>query len=132
MHKRNPRRMEEISFERRQCFASYFFMPWRTVNRIAHNRAAQRRKMHADLVCSTGVQTRFDEGKAAEPQSHSPVCTRLAAFPASRRHSRAPAKIACNRTFDSPRLAFQLPVKQRHISFLDAPVAKVFHKFQVG
>src|SRR5580704_9846065 len=108
MHERNPHRMEEISFQRRSRLASNFFLAWGSVNRIADHRAAQRGKMHADLVRSTGVQTRFDKRKAAKPQPHSPVCTRLAAFSTSRRHPRSQPEIPCNAQLNSSRFAFQL------------------------
>src|SRR5580704_8066533 len=101
MHKRNPRRMKEVSLERRQRLVSNLFLARSSINRIAHYRAPHRGKMHADLVCSTGMQARFDKRKAAKPQPHSPVGARLAAFTTSRRHPRSSAKIARNRQLDS-------------------------------
>src|SRR5580700_55189 len=106
MNKRNSHSVEEISFQRRQEFIAYAFLAWRAVNRVAHHRTSERGEMHSDLVRSAGMQSGFDKGKAAQPQTQPPVGSRLAPFPAPRRHARTTAKVARDRQLDDAGFAF--------------------------
>ena len=62
--------------------------PAAAVHRIAHQRMADVRQMHADLVGPTGLQLRADQGMCPEPPLDAVVGDRLASV-AAYRHARA-------------------------------------------
>ena len=117
--KRDSRRVQEISAERRKLSDANSFLPWRAVKSVANNRGAESRKMNANLMGAAGVEIRFDQREAIEMQSHFPIGARLAAFAPSRGHARSTVEIACDGQVHGAFFAFQFPVQQSHIRFLD-------------
>ena len=87
--------------------------------------------MDAKLVRAACVQSRFDEGEAAEKQLRFPIGARGPAFAAAGGHSHAPVQIAGYRQFDSSCRGLQLAVEQRNVNLLDFALLKFFHEFSM-
>jgi hypothetical protein len=125
--------VQEIAFEQRQHCLTGAHLLWRPVQTIADNRMAQRRKMHADLMGAAGMQIDFDQRKTFGTREHAPIGPRVASTGerslAPRGHPRTPARIARNGQFDSPGIAFEPPVHQRDVAFLDFSGAELIGKF---
>src|ERR1700751_6393902 len=112
--------MQEIPAEWRKLSGADSFLAWRAVKSVTDNGGAESRKMNANLMRAAGVEIRFDQREAIEMQAHSPIGARFAAFAPSRRHARSAVEIARNWQVHASFFAFQFPVRQRHIWFLDA------------
>jgi hypothetical protein len=87
--------------------------------------------MDAKLVRAARVQSRFDEGEAAEKQLRFPIGARGPAFAPAGGHSHAPMQIAGYGQFDSSCRRLQLAVEQRNVNFLDFALLKFFHEFSM-
>src|ERR1700746_942413 len=115
--KSNPRRVQEISAERRKLSDANSFLAWRAIESVTDNGGAESRKMNANLMGAAGVEIRFDQRETIEVEACSPIGARFAAFAPSRRHARSAVEIARNRQVHGAFFAFQFPVQQRHICF---------------
>jgi hypothetical protein len=87
--------------------------------------------MDAKLVRAARVQSRFDEGEAAEKQLRFPIGARGPAFAPAGGHSHAPMQIAGYGQFDSSCRRLQLAVEQRNVNFLDFALLKFFHELSM-
>jgi hypothetical protein len=130
--KSNPRRVQEISAERRKLSDANSFLARRAIESVTDNGGAESRKMNANLMGAAGVEIRFDQREAIEVKARFPIGARFAAFASSRRHACSTVKIACDRQIHGAFFALQFPVQQRHIGFLDEPRLKILYELAMG
>ena len=60
MKKCDPGSMQKISAERGKLRRTNSFLPRRTIKSVSYNRAAERRKMDANLMRAAGMEVGFD------------------------------------------------------------------------
>jgi hypothetical protein len=122
--------MKKVSAEPIKVFFTYLQLRCRPVERVSHDRMAQGRKMHANLVRAAGVQLDFDQRRGVNAYKNAPVGPSFAGIAqdgaAAGGHSHAALGITSNRKFDPAALFFQQAFDESDVGFFDAALAERF------
>ena len=125
MRKSDARGMQEIALEQRQISSPRAQTARRAVERVAHNRMPDGRKVRANLVRAPRMEHGLNQRAAVQPRDHSPIGPRVTPLATARCHARPPMRIARNGKSDRAGIARHLAVHQRQINFPDIARTKL-------
>ena len=91
----------------------------RTIKAVARNGVADRGKMHADLMCASGVDLDFEQREFREPAQNAVIGKSGAPATGARGHADTACRIAFDGRIDAAPIAARRSVDEREVHFLD-------------
>src|SRR6266566_6354989 len=104
----------------------------RPVERVAHDRVADRREVDADLVRASGQRLGFEQREVGEAPQHAIVGPSLASADAFGPHAHAVDGVASNGLYDLSLRVRHTPVNERDIRLVYFPCLELLRELAVS